>query len=56
VGFKTTCVLGCDGIKDCKDILRGEINFITSHFYNKLIIRCILKRKTLFKIFQNYEN
>ena len=29
--------------KDCKNILRGGINFITSHFHNELIIRCILK-------------
>jgi len=29
--------------QNCKNILRGEINFITSHFHNELIIRCILK-------------
>ena len=29
--------------KDWKNILQGEINFITSYFHNELISRCILK-------------
>jgi len=29
--------------KECKNILQGEINFITSHFHSELIIIFILK-------------
>jgi len=43
VGFKSMCVIGYEGFRDCKNILRGEINFITSHFHSELIIGNILK-------------
>jgi len=36
------CVLEYKDFKDCKNILREEINFIISHFRNELVIGCIL--------------
>ena len=37
------CIIGYEGFKDRKNILQGEIDFITSYFHNELIIGYILK-------------